>query len=357
MSRLFEPGVINGLELSNRLVRSATWEGLADEAGRATEALNRVMVQLAQGGIGLIIASHTFVRPDGQAGPRQLGLYDDKLIPSFSAMTEAVHQAGGRIVAQLTHAGDRAETKLTKAPAMGPDQAGLDDIRALQEAYILAAGRAKKAGFDGIQLHSAHGYLINQFISPALNHRDDDYGGGLENRARFALEVLAGVRREVGPDYPVLIKINGRDYLSGGLTIDQSSRICTLLARAGLDAIEVSGGNPKGDQLPSRKGITSPDKEAYHRAEAEAIKKAVDIPVMVVGGIRSFEVAEALLTDGAADYVSLCRPLIREPDLAARWQAGDRRPATCHSDSLCFKPILADQGFYCYLDREEEDKA
>ena len=355
MNRLFQPGLINGLELKNRFVRSATWEGLADDKGYCTPALTEVLVELARGRVGLIISSHTYVRPDGQAHRAQLGLHDDSRIAALKEMTEAVHAAGGKIVLQLTHAGLRAPED-SAWPVFDLNRATEAEIADLADCYAAAAGRARKAGFDGVQLHGAHGYLINQFMSPAFNRRTDDYGGSVSGRARFCLEVLTKVRTVVGPDFPVLIKINGQDYLDNGLVIDDTVKICALLTEAGLDAIEVSGGNLDGRYTPSRLGISKPEKEAYHRAEAEAIRQAVTIPLILVGGIRSIEVAGDVLTRGAADYVSLCRPLIREPGLIARWQDGDPTPAKCKSDNLCFGPIRAGQGFYCVLDHKENQK-
>ena len=354
MARLFEPGSINGLKLKNRVVRSATWEGLADADGSATAALNEVVAGLAHGGVGLIISSHTFIRPDGQAGPGQLGLCADALIPPYRAMVEAVHAAGGRIAAQLAHAGERAATDLTRSAAVTVDALTVEGIEALATDYGAAADRARQAGCDGVQLHAAHGYLINQFISPAFNHRTDAYGGNVERRARFALLALEKVRQAVGPDFPIMIKINGQDYQEGGLTIRQSAKICTLLAQAGMDAVEVSGGSMTGKYVPSRQGISKPAQEAYHRMEAKTIKRAVDIPVMIVGGIRTFDVAERLLAEGMADYISLCRPLIREPNLVARWERGDLAPARCKSDNLCFGPVRSNDGFYCVLDHPKE---
>ena len=201
MSKLFETGEINGMRLANRFVRSATWEGMAADDGACTPKLIDLMVNLAQGGVGLIISSHTYVSPEGQASPWQIGVYDDKLIPGLEAMAAAVHENGGKIVMQLAHAGYFANAKLTRQTPMAPSNAegfakgerqemSADDIHGVVKAYGAAAQRAQTAGFDGVQIHSAHGYLLSQFLSPAFNHRKDEYGGDIQNRARALVEVL-----------------------------------------------------------------------------------------------------------------------------------------------------------------------
>ena len=213
MSKLFEPSEINGMKLANRFVRSATWEGMAADDGACTPKLTDLMVGLARGGVGLIISSHAYVSPEGQAGPWQLGIYDDRLIPGLGDMTTAVHKNGGKIVMQLAHAGYFAGAKLTGQTPMAPssvegfakgprNEMTVNDIQAVVKAYGAAAKRAQIAGFDGVQIHSAHGYLLSQFLSPAFNQRQDEYGGDIGNRARALLEVFREVRQAVGEDYP-----------------------------------------------------------------------------------------------------------------------------------------------------------
>jgi 2,4-dienoyl-CoA reductase-like NADH-dependent reductase (Old Yellow Enzyme family) len=277
MSELFEETEINGMNLANRFVRSATWEGMAGQEGEVTPRLVKVMTDLAEGGVGLIISSHAYVRKDGQAGLFQLGIYEDVLIKGLENMTAAVHARGGKIVAQLAHAGLFGNTRLSGEPPVAvsalegyahPPRKVMEkkDIDALVEAFRRAAGRAKDAGFDGIQLHAAHGYLLNQFLSPAFNKREDDYGGTVENRARAVLEVLHAVRNKVGKGYPVLIKMNCEDFLEGGLTLQDSLKSGSLLQEAGIDAVELSGGTfLSGKFGPSRGGIKSEDREAYFR--------------------------------------------------------------------------------------------
>ncbi len=368
MSKLFEATEINGMKLSNRFVRSATWEGMAAEGGAVTPKLMDTIAALAKGGVGLIMTSHAYVRPEGQAGPWQLGIYKDELIEGLREMWLAVHEHSGRIVLQLSHAGFLAAQKLSgmipKAPSCveaftkSPCQEmTVEDIKDVVESYGKAAARAKEAGFDGVEIHSAHGYLLNQFLSPALNKRSDDYGGPVENRAKAVLEVLERVRTTVGKDFPVLIKLNSEDFIEGGISLEDSVKVGVMLQEAGIDAIELSGGCLfSGRDSPVRMGIKSEDREAYFRDAAKAFKEVVSIPLILVGGMRSLQVAEKMVDEGYADYISMSRPFIREPDLINRWASGDLSKAKCVSDNQCFRPGIAGEGIYCVVEKKLKEK-
>jgi 2,4-dienoyl-CoA reductase-like NADH-dependent reductase (Old Yellow Enzyme family) len=364
MSKLFETTEINGMKLSNRFVRSATWEGMAGDDGAVTPKLTQTMVDLAEGGVGLIITGHAYVSPEGQAGPWQLGIHRDELVDGLKSMCEKIHSASGKIVAQLAHAGHAAIETTGHVPHVVSTFEGLsksprheltkDDIKKLASSFGNAARRAKEAGFDGVQIHSAHGYLLNQFLSPAYNLREDEYGGSIENRARVHLEVYNAIREAVGKEYPVLIKINNEDYAENGLSLKDSIVVSKMLADAGLDAIELSGGTSDSGKLgPARVGINKEEKEAYFKEAAAVYKKEIDLPLILVGGMRSFFVAEQTISNGIADYISMCRPFIREPGLIKRWQSGDTSPAKCKSDNLCFGPAMEGKGIYCVTEEKE----
>lgn len=264
---------------------------------------------------------------------------------------------------QISHAGFFANPKLTGQTPLVPSQVdgfaksprkelAVEQIRQIVEAFGQAACRVKEAGFDGVQIHAAHGYLMSQFLSPAFNKRTDEYGGVLENRARAVMEVTGEVRAAVGEDFPVLIKMNSEDFLDGGLSLDDSIKVGAVLQDGGIDGIELSGGSiVSGDLSPSRGKITSEDKEAYFRDAAKAFKENLRVPLILVGGIRSFRMAERLVEEGYADYISMSRPFIREPDLVKRWKSGDLRKATCVSDNQCFGPATAGEGIYCVVER------
>ncbi len=366
MATLFEPTRIRNMTLANRFVRSATWEGMAREDGACTSKLVQLMAQLAEGGVGLIITSHTYVRRDGQASPWQLGVYSDDLIPGLREMTQAVHDQGGKIVLQLAHAGIFANPQSTAQPNLCPSpkeglatspgkEMSIRDIQEVVKGLAEAASRALQAGFDGVQIHAAHGYLLSQFLSPAFNRRTDAYGGPIENRARVVLEALAAVRKVVGPDYAVLVKMNSQDALDGGLVVEDALKAAAMLAEGGIDAIELSGGTLISKALsPSRTAILSEEKEAYFQDAARAFKEKVRVPIILVGGVRSCQVAERLLNSGVADYFSMSRPLIREPGLVNRWKSGDLRKAHCISDNQCFEPARAGEGMYCVTERREK---
>jgi len=365
VSKMFERTEINGMVLSNRFVRSATWEGMAASDGAVTPKLIATMAALARGGVGLIVSSHAYVRPEGQAGPGQLGIYKDELIPGLREMTAAVHDSGCKMVMQLAHAGKFAPEILTgQAPLVVSDyeegetplrEITNQDIQELVTSFADAARRAKIAGFDGVQIHSAHGYLLSQFLSPAFNRRQDKYGGDINNRSRIHMEVYRAIREVVGQDYPVLIKLNCRDFVESGLSLEDSLQVGRMLADAGLDAIELSGGLLTGGKLsPSRPGIKSEEEEAYFREEARYFKNAIGIPLILVGGMRSFQVAQRLVDDGVADYISMSRPFIREPDLINRWKSGDHCRAECKSDNRCFRTGMSGNGIYCDMKNKED---
>ena len=366
MPKLFETTYIKGMKLSNRFIRSATWEGMATDEGACTPQLIDFVVRLAKGGVGLIITSHAYVRREGQAGPWQLGVYDDSLVEGLQDMARAVHEEGGRIVLQIAHAGIFARPELTGEQPVAfskvegfvkttPKVMSKENIREIVDAFSKAALRAKKAGFDGVQIHAAHGYLLSQSLSPLFNKRRDAYGGSLEKRARMLREVVESVRGAVGEDFAVLIKMNTQDYLQGGLSLNASVKVGAMLEEEGIDLIELSGGTLVSGKLnPSRPDIKSQEREAYFKEGAEAFKKVLQIPIALVGGIRSFDVAEELVVNNVADYVSMSRPLIREPDLVKRWASGDLRRARCISDNRCFGPARAGKGLYCVTEAKEK---
>lgn len=360
MLKLFETTTIRNMDLANRFVRSATWEARAGDDGSCTPDLVEMMVQLAEGEVGLIITSHAYISREGQAGQRQLGVYSDELIPGLREMTEAVHRANGKIAMQLAHAGCMAAAKLSGAESLGPSvmesrrgpicrEMNREDILGVVRAFGKAAVRAKEAGFDAVQIHAAHGYLLSQFLSPFYNKRKDSYGGGIQNRARAVLEALESVKASVGEDFPVMIKMNSQDFVDGGFSSDEMLEVAALLEDEGIDAIELSGGTLHSGKLnPVRTGkIDTQEKEVYYLEEAKSYKEKIKVPLMLVGGIRSYSVAERLVNDGMADYISLCRPLIREPDLIRRWRSGDTERATCLSDNLCIDAVRNGERLYC----------
>jgi len=368
MRNLFDNTVINGMPLANRLVRSATWEGMCEPDGRPTEKLAKCYGDLAAGGVGLLISGYAFVRPDGKQFPGQMGIHTDAFAVEMKALTAAVHDRGGRICMQLVHCGGQTATAMAGSRPVAPSavetpqyqelpaELSRDDIAELIALFSKGAARAREYGFDAVQLHAAHGYLINQFLSPLTNRRDDCYGGNPENRRRFLMDVYQGVRGAVGRDFPVLVKLNGADNLEGGLELAESILAARALAEAGIDAIEVSGGTPSsGERSPVRVGIKGREMEAYNLPLAGRIKEAVGCPVMTVGGIRTFEVADGIIRRGDADYIAMSRPFIREPGLARRWQSGNGERATCISCNGCFKPGLKERGIYCVMEKIERE--
>ncbi|MCP3967790.1 MAG: NADH:flavin oxidoreductase [Lentisphaerae bacterium] len=347
--------------IKNRTVRSATYEGMGTLKGFNTPELTEKMRELAANNVGLIISGHTYVSPEGKSTSHKIGADRDEVIPGLKEMTLAVHDEGGKIFMQLAHGGGQL---MSSDPGIGPSAYSSDgkrppckemteaDIKRVIKAFGDAAIRAKKADFDGVQIHAAHGYLLSEFLSPYYNKRTDNYGGSIENRARIVMEVYADVRSKVGKDYPVAIKINSRDFVKDGLTLDDSMTVCKMLEEAGLDAIELSGGvlAENGGRNPAPQGDLKPEQEIYNREEALRFKTEINIPLILVGGIRYFETAEKIIADGMADFVSFCRPLIREPDLIHRWQNGDHSRAKCISCNLCFRPVFTGKGLYCELE-------
>jgi 2,4-dienoyl-CoA reductase-like NADH-dependent reductase (Old Yellow Enzyme family) len=367
MPKLFEPGTIKSMHLRNRFVRSATWEGMCDADGRPPLKLAHYYADLARGGAGLIISGYTFVSPEGKQLPGKMGIHSDDFADDHRRLTQAVHDAGGSLAIQLVHAGGQADpdqigrrpvapsaVKVGQFP-VEPEELTAAQIQEIASAFSRAAHRAKAWGYDAVQLHGAHGYLINQFLSPLTNRRTDEYGGGIENRIRFLMQVYKGVRRAVGEDYPVMIKLNAQDHQDGGLSPSDAIYAAQLLDAVGIDAIEVSSGTAASGKLgPVRSKIDSPEKEAYNLELARGIKAKVSCPVIVVGGFRSYQVALEALERDSMDFIAMSRPLIREPQLPGRWRNGDRKPAACISCNKCFVPGLKEGGIYCVAEKKEK---
>lgn len=370
MPELFEKTWIHSLELQNRAIRSATWSGVGDDRGDITDRAVDFYQTLGDSGIGLIITGYQYVMPNGAHLPYMIGNYEDRQEEGLRRLASAVHRGGGNLVAQLVHAGARANPRRIPpgeeiwAPSAIPDpncdkrpvEMTKRQIMQLVEAYAAAADRSRRAGFDGVQLHAAHGYGISQFLSQARNKRGDAYGGKISRRYRFLGEVLEAVRGAVGDDFPILVKLNGHDYEDGGLIPDEAIEVAKRLADDGIDAIEVTGGSAASPRElgPIRTGIIAEEDEGYFAAMAARFKDAVGVPIICVGGIRSLKTVSDLLSGGKADYVAMSRPFIREPHLILRWKAGDTARAACVSCNGCFETGLKGMGISCKMERENK---
>jgi 2,4-dienoyl-CoA reductase-like NADH-dependent reductase (Old Yellow Enzyme family) len=361
---LFTPGRIGTLELRNRVVRSATSERMADDKGWPQPRLNKLYADLARGGVGLIITGHMYVHPSGQVNPEMTGIYSDELVPALAQLADTVHKEGSRIVVQINHGGMQCHPQAvseTIAPsaieapflAQPARMMTTDEIKEMIQAYAQAARRAQQAGFDGVQIHAAHGYLISQFLSPFVNRRTDEWGGDSQGRMQFLRAVSRAVREQVGPDYPVLIKLGMLDAVEGGLTPQAAQQVVAALEEMGLDAVEISGGVGGGSDLNTRPGVRPGKNEAFFRLLAQQARTSTRLPVILVGGLRSRPVMEDILATGDADFISLCRPLICEPDLPNRLRLGLQERSACISANRCWAEKPGDGiACKCPVDRD-----
>jgi len=370
MPELFEKNVLTGIELQNRFVRSATFEGLATPEGAATDRMSDLLVDLVKGHVGLIITGHAYVSPEGQAGNLQLAIHSDELVESHKKMVDAIHAASGKVVLQIAHSGCQADPQVTGQPPIAPSQIErpkgviakemtTQDIDRVVNAFGLAAKRAKDSGYDAVQIHAAHGYLLSQFLSPYYNKRTDEYGQTKENRARIVVEVIKAIKANAGEDYPIHIKMNSEDFIEGGMTADQMLQTAKILQQNGIGAIELSGGaiDSPPEVSPVRPEKTpSTEWEVFYRDSAKRFKQEISVPLILVGGFRTFDVAKQAIGTSLADYISLCRPLVREPDLIKRWQSGDTKRATCISCNGCFIPARKGKGIYCVVEKRQQRK-
>jgi 2,4-dienoyl-CoA reductase-like NADH-dependent reductase (Old Yellow Enzyme family) len=392
-SILFTPRSIGKVSIKNRFVRSATFESAANEDGSVGEDYMAIYETLAKGEIGLIITGMIFPSIDGKSYPYQAGLHSDETISGYSTMINSVHRNGSKIFAQLCHGGRQSQTQGIRPPAPSfskPDILYKVYPRAMDKNEILsviktfgdAAKRAKEAGFDGIQIHAAHGYLLSQFLSPYLNRRRDEWGGSLEKRFNLIKRVYQSVREAVGSTYPMTVKINIEDHTpKPGLSLKESVEHIKRLLELGIDAIEISCGtlafsmfNQSRGGVPARAfsktmpgplqlfarlllKMAFPEKkyifyENYNLWASEDIKPLMGtIPLIVVGGLRSYKSLEEIIQNRKADFVSLCRPLIRQPMIVSKWSAGDLTAVTCTNCNNCLGGIALHEKLKCNRDR------
>ncbi|AKG37065.1 NADH:flavin oxidoreductase [Paenibacillus durus] len=308
MKTLFDETRINGIQLKNRLIRSATHEGLADKSGHLTDEVIKVYQDLAEGGVGLIITGVAYITEDSKYLHGMMGFYDDSFIPEYRKMTDIAHANDCPIIIQLAYAAKDGEMWTADAPST-------EEIKAIVKPFGESALRAKRAGFDGVQIHAGHRYFLSQLLSPSKNGRQDEYGGSLENRTRLIVEIYDEIRRRAGEDFGVFIKLNSTD-LDGDDEVFASCRyLCKQLADRGIDGIEISGGY--GPFMPSR---SFPYKESVLRDDAALIAKDVQVPVILVGLNRTPAVMEEILNTTDIEYFAISRPLIHQPDLPNLWR-------------------------------------
>jgi 2,4-dienoyl-CoA reductase-like NADH-dependent reductase (Old Yellow Enzyme family)/thioredoxin reductase len=361
MASAFEPISIRRLSLINRLVMAPVKTGYGNAAGDVTQRHLDFYERRAQGGVGLIITEPMYVHPSGRELPTQIGIHEDRLVDSLRRLTEVIHWHGAKVAAHLNHAGRMANPKAATppllsasavpCPAVGviPEAIPREGIFTVIEWFRDAARRAKAAEFDAVELQFGHGYLVAQFLSPLVNRREDEYGGDLAGRFHFASAVLLGVREAVGPDFPVICRISGEEYVPGGLTLEDSREIALRLQALSADALHVGGGTACESPAWFLQHMALPPGE-FLRAAA-TIKQAVSIPVIAVGRLGDPSLINAALAEGKADLVALGRPLVADPFFPAKMLGGGyeaiRYCAACLDG--CLGRVKAGEGLRCAL--------
>lgn len=369
MKNLFEKSKINGMKLKNHFFRAAVYEAMATNDGHLTEELIYVYRNLAKGGVGTIITGYAYVDKYEQPNPNMMGIYDDTFILEYKRLTDLIHSYNSNIIMQIVYGGsmtrkDMPSTRIWGPSAVKNEASGIipiemtkENIKELVQMFADAALRAKKSGFDGVEIHAAHGYLLSQFLCPKYNTRTDEYGGSIENRARIILEVYEAVRKNVGSDYPVMIKMNSSDFMENGLTSEDSIKVGQMLDKAGIDAIEVSGGNEssvsvlKNNLGPKRAKVAiSKENESYFREYAMKLSNEISAPVILTGGNRHLDVIQQIADSSNISYFALGRPLICEPDLIDKWNLNKNLKPRCVSCNQCYKTY----GVGCMLNKKSK---
>jgi len=375
----FSPKKIGNLEIKNRFVRSATFEARASDC-YVNEKLINFYKTLAEGGVGLIITGAVAVQESGLLRPEGMGVYNDDFILGLKNLADTVHNHGNncKIALQLQHFGNKNPfTKEHVAPSAvystflknTPREMSINEINELIEAFAQGIRRAKDAGFDAVQFHAAHGWLLSAFLSPYTNIRTDEYGGNTENRVRIFEDIYERAEDLVGTDFPIMIKYNADDYVEGGIDVEEAKSIAIRLSKKGYAALEISGGmwdallrseedlGWKIAMLPeSRISVGTINEPAYNVPNAKEIKKVVDVPIIAIGGINSLELVEQILNEESADFIAFSRPLIREPNLPNRWFKGEGgSEVECIYCNACVRGMQ--RGTHCIVKEKEEKKA
>ncbi len=362
----FSPIAIRNLELPNRFVRAACGERRADRDGVVGHEMLTYIDTLARGGCGLIILGHGYIRRDGRLTDNETGLDRDEQVVRLRLVAQQAQRSGIKIALQISHGGPQCRPSVIETTPLSPSGVEIkktkvmpraldaEEIEALIGDFASAAGRVQEAGFDAVQIHAAHGYLITRFLSPSTNLREDEWGGTPEKRRRFLIAVMEAVQERVGSDFPILIKMNLDDCIPNGIPLKEAIETARIISEMGGAAIEVSGGMVDSDKGAARRDITPGDQEAYFRHLTRSVKKSVDCPVILVGGLKSIEVIREIIECGDADLVALGRPLIREPHLPLEWLDGRQGPADCISCNRC--ALYKDRVLRCEsLIMEEEE--
>ena len=356
---LFTPGKIGSMALRNRLIMAPMGTNYSNWTGVVTDRLVDYYAARAHGGIGLVTVGFSHVHLTGQISPYSMGVHDDAVIPGLRRLTHAIHAGGAKASIQIAHGGRRCRSTVTGSqllapsalPCIGgevPRELSLAEIETVKTWFVSAARRALEGGFDAVTLHLANGYLLQSFLSPYSNRRSDGYGGSLEGRTRLAVEIAEGIRREVGREPPLIARLSVDDFLEGGIMLADGKRMAQLLEGAGVDAIDVTAGIPEtmyiiGPPMAMPKGFLV--------SHARAIKESIRIPVAVVGRINTPAVAEQILRDGDADFISIGRPLLADPEFANKardGRAGDIRPCIACNEG-CFQRLYSQLDVSCVV--------
>jgi 2,4-dienoyl-CoA reductase-like NADH-dependent reductase (Old Yellow Enzyme family) len=353
---LFSPGNIGIVQMKNRIVRSATYSGRAEKYGKVGERMINFYEELAKGGTGLIISEFISIDVGGTMSPYQARLDDDSYINGHRKLVEKVHDFSEvKIAAQIGHSGKQGthpkyppvapSVVKDKMTGLTPRKLSKEEIDDLVQKFVNTGYRSYLCGYDMVQLHAAHGYLLSNFISPYTNLRNDEFGGNFENMTRIIVMIHKQLKEKVGKNFPIIIKLQTQDFVRGGLLIEDGIKVAKIIIKSGFDAIEPSGGIGETqigtpNAYPS-KIIKSTDDENYFLAIAKELKPLMgESKLILVGGIKNPIFAESILKNGNADFISMSRPLLYEPDLPKRWQTGDLTPAKCISCNSCYFSML-----------------
>ena len=370
---LFRFGKIGNVTINNRIVRSATWESRATKDGYVTDSLIKFYEDLAKGGIGLIITGYIAVDPIGAQTTRMTRIYDDSYLPGQKKLVSAIHEYSDvKVAAQLAHTGNNVISR--KLETVGPSpirdpitkkicrELKNDEIKEIIKKFTEAGVRAYESGYDMIQLHAGHAYLLSDFVSSFTNRRNDEFGGSILNRLKIIIDIYNQIRDNLGKSFPITIKLTTQDFLGAGkgLELEEGVEIAKHLVELGIDAIEPTSGRTSLRITSNRSfpsvNFSSPDDGNYYLPNAKALKPVIkDCPLILMGGIRDPILADKFLDEKVADFISMCRPFIYEPDLANRWKNGDLSPSLCTNCNACFG-IGERREVYCVVKKNLEKK-